>query len=393
MKKRIVLFIFIVTSVFNISASDKAEVWSRLYKRSFLPELKYAIMLNIVELNDRAMIPLLEEILSNDIIANLNNKRSVTEERDFIELTKLVVSELGELKAKSSSSLVYTIAEETSDPLLKAEAVIALGNMRANNYIDEISLILRNINLRPVKGLSAELEAESKIAYGSIAALDRFRNIQGYSSVFFASVGWYDQRVRFFADKVLKTIVENPVEALIPIITDGSFSDKDKAISEVQLCNAPEADKAKAAREALKQGFGNIPESIQEGMILTTIRKKAVRILISTRSKDPLDVSYLSEAIRDGADLEEKLYAIKALGLNGSDEAIEGLVSRLSYFNERSMNGLDISYAEQDLIKAIVITLGDTKNNKASAVLTEVQYSNFSTGIVRAAKESLKKLN
>lgn len=392
MRKYLILSVLLITVIFQGFAGDRSEVWSRMYKRSVLPKLKYSLMLNIVELNDRGMIPLLEEILAEDLIANLDNKRGVTEEQDFIELTKLVVRELGELKSKNSGSLVYTIAKETTDPLLRADAIIALGNMRADAYIDDIAFMLRNINMRPVKGKSAELEAESKVAYGCITALDRFRNIEGYSSVFFASVGWYDQRVKFFADKVLKTIVENPIEALIPIISDGSFKDKEKAIYEVAACNAPAEDKARAAREAMKQGFDNVADTIQEGMILTSIRKSAIKVLYGSKSSDVEDVYYLSQSVNNGSDLEEKIYGIRTLGQNSSPEAVEALVSHLEFYNDRSVNGLDISYADQDVIKEIIVTLGNTGNSTVSGVLTEVQFSGYSNGVVKIAKEALGKI-
>lgn len=391
MRRIINLTLLLIISL-GLYAGDRSEVWARMYRRSFSQELKYSVMLNIVELNDRDMIPLLEEILANDIIANLDNKRGVTDEKKFIDLTKLVIKELGELKAKSSAPLVYNIAIETEDPLLKADAIIALGNMRADNYVNDIAFILRNINMRPVKGKSAELEAESKVAYGCVAALDRFRSIEGYPSVFFASVGWYDQRVRFFADKVLKTIVENPIDALIPIIKDGTYTEKLKAINEVAACSAPAVDKSTAAREALGQGFVHVPETIQQGMTLTTIRKNSIKVLYSSKSSHEDDVYLLSQSVRSGSDLEEKVYGIRTLGLNGTDVAIDALANILSDFNERSINGLDISYAEQDVIREIIKTLGDSGNPLASGVLTEVQFSGHDNGIVRVAKEALSKL-
>ncbi len=393
MKKYLILSVLVLTVTFQGFSGDRSEVWSRMYKRSFSPQLKYSVMLNIVELNDRGMIPLLEQILAEDIISNLANTRSITEERDFIELTKLIIRELGELKSKDSGSLVFTIIKEIDDPLLRAECIIALGNMRADAYLNDIVLQLRNINMRPVKGQSAELEAESIVAYASVIALDRFRNIEGYSPVFFASVGWYDQRVKFLADKVLKTIVENPIEALIPIISDGTFKEKEKAVFEVAACNAPAVDKARAARDAMKQGFDNVADSIQEGMVLTSIRKSAIKILYSSKSTDSEDVYYLSQSVKIGTDLEEKIYAIRTLGLNGSTEAIDALVSNLTFFNERSVNGLDISYADQDVIKEMIVTLGNTGNEKASAVLTEVQFSGYSKTIIKIAEEALGNIN
>ncbi|MBN2617328.1 MAG: hypothetical protein JXR64_03325 [Spirochaetales bacterium] len=393
MRKKIILSVFFTLMFVNVFAGDRSEVWSRMYRRSTTPELKFSIMMNIVELNDRGMIPLLEEILTEDIIANLNNKRGVTAEQNFIELTKLVVRELGELKSKNSAPLIYTIVKETNDPLLKADAIIALGNIRATEYVDDISFILRNINMRPVKGKSAELEAEAKVSYGAIAALDRFRDIKGYNSVFFASIGWYDQRVRFFADKVLKTIVENPIEALIPIIVDGSFTEKEKAIYEVANCKAPANDKVTAAREALRQGFDNVPNTIQEGMTLTKLRKAAIKVMYASKSSNIDDVYYLSQSVRNGADLEEKIYAIRTLGINGSDDAISALGVILSDFNEKKMSGLDISYTDEDIIREIIITLGNSGNPIASPAITEVQFSGHSSGIIKVAKEALNKLN
>lgn len=392
MRKYLIFSVFVLTITFQGFSGDKAEVWSRLYSRSFTPELKYSVMLNIVELNDRGLIPLLEKVLAEDINAKFDDNRSITEEQDFVKFTKLVVKELGELKSKSSAPLVYEVLLNASDSLLKAEAIIALGNMRADNYVDDIALVLRNINLRPVKGKSAELEEEAKIAYGSIVALDKFKSIDGYSSVFFASIGWYDKRVKDFADKVLKTMVENPINALIPIISNGTFSEKDKAMDEVTACNAPATDKALAAREAIKQGLDNVADTIQDGMILTSLRKKGIKTLYASKSKDIEDVYYLTQSVKNGTDLEEKIYAIRTLGFNKSDEAVESLIKLLSDFNERSISGIDITYAEQNIIKELITTLGATGNNNANGVLTEVQFSGYSAGIIRSAKDALSKL-
>lgn len=392
MKKYLIISVLILTVSFQGFSGDSSEVWSRMYKRSVQAELKYSVMLSIVELNDRAMVPLLEEILTDDIIANLSNKRTITENKDFNSLTTLIVRELGELKAKDSASLVYTIVKEADDPLLVAEAIIALGNMRAKAYLDDIAFILRNNNMITVQGQSSELEAKAKVSYSCIIALDRFRNIEGYSPVFFASIGWYDQRVRYYADKVLKTIVENPIEALIPIIIDGSFKEKEKAIIEVAECNATDEDKSSAAREAMKQGLENVAKTIQEGMVLTSVRKNAIKVLYTAKSSNSEDVPYLIESVKIGTDLEEKIYAIRTLGINKSEDAIDALISRLEHFNERSSNGFDISYSEESVIKELVSTLGSTGNESARGVLTEVKFAGYSVGIRRAGVAALEEL-
>jgi len=128
--KRLFLFTIILLST-QLFAGDRSEVWSRMYKRSVSQELKLSVMLNIVELNDRGMIPLLEEILN-------------------------------------SAALVYNIVKETKDPLLKADAIMALGNMRADDYINDIAFILKSLNMRPTQGAKSDIDAEAKVAYGSL---------------------------------------------------------------------------------------------------------------------------------------------------------------------------------------------------------------------------------
>lgn len=390
--KNLFLTILLISSSL-IYGGDRSEVWSRMYKRAFTPQLKYSVMLNIVELNDRGLIPLLEQILAEDIVANIDNKRTINEEKEFIDLTKLVVKELGELKAKGSASLVYQIYENIEDPLLKADCLIALGEMRATDYVTEIAYILHTKNLRPVEGTGTNTEFESKVAYGAISALDRFRNIEGYSPVFFASIGWYQDRVKLFADKVLVTIVENPIDALIPILVEGDFKSKEKAMIEVDKCKAPVADKIKASREALKQGHDNVAQTIQDGLVLTSIRKKAIESLYKNNSSSPEDVYYLNMSLENGVDLVEKIYAIRTLSLNNSEDAIDALIKALQNFNDRNISGVGISYSDEDLVREIIDALGDSGNPQAQAVLTEVEFSNYPNAIIRKAKEALKKLN
>lgn len=385
----LLLSVLVASSAFS---NDQAEVWTRMYRRAFTPDLKYSVMLSISELNDRAMIPLLEEILSEDIIAGFNNKKSITEQKQVNKITKLVVKELGELKATTSAPLVYDIVKLTDDPLLKADAIVALGNMRADKYLDDIAFILKNKNMRPLEG-SSDAEAEAKVAYSCVAALDRFKAIEGYSPVFFASVGWYDQRVRFFADKVLKTIVENPVESLIPIIINGSTKDKEKALKEVATCKAPREDKNRAAREALNQGFVNLPENLNDGLTLTAIRKDAIKVLYANKSKDVEDVHLLAQSVTKGYDFEEKVYGIRTLAVNNTDEAIEALSKVLGDFNQRNVDGIGITYEEEDIVREIIDALGTSGKQSALAVLTEVQFSGYTNAIIRKAKEAISELN
>ena len=120
--------------------------------------------------------------------------------------------------------------------------------------------------------------------------------------------------------------------------------------------------------------------------ILTMVLAMGIGAAASAQSNDQIQN-------KKGADLEEKIYAIKTLGINGSDEAISALVAILTSYNDRSVSGLDITYADEDVIREIINTLGDSGHENANGILTEVQFSGYSNGIIRKAKEALKKLN
>lgn len=393
--KTILLCLLFFSIPLSLFSDDTTDMWIKMYERTENPKLKYSVMLNIAALDDRATIPLLEKILVEDIAANLANKRSVSEEKNYIELSKLVIKKLGDFKAVDTAEYIYQVFLNNPDPLLKAECLMALGNMRATEYVDEVSAILDSRNRRPLSGAysSFETQSESKIAYAAISALDKFGHVDGYSPVFFASIGWYDQRVRNYADKVLLTIIENPIDALIPIIKNGDLESKEKAITEVGECSAPREDKIVAAREALKQGHVNDVDTITGRTILTSIRKKAIYTTWLNRSNKAEDIPYLRDSLENWADLEEAIYSMKALSVNSSEGALDVIISVLHNFNDRYVSGIRINYLEEDVIRSLIETLGEVGDIRAKIVLTEVLYSGYPGGITRKAKEALKKLN
>lgn len=391
---RVVFIVILLLSVTNIYAVDRSEVWSILYRRSETMEQKYSIMLRISELNDPGLVDLLDDILIKDIVANLNNSKNTNTEKAYVELSKLVVRNLGKYKAKESASYVYQVYLGHKDALLKSEAIMALGNMHATEYIDDIAYILHLKNNRPRKGAysSNDLDHENRVAFAAISALDRFKDAKGYESVFIASQGWYHDRVTNYANKVLLTITEDPTDSLISIINKDDFINKEKAIKEVLRCNAPSNRKNTAALVSLEEGHKHVPGNVREGVVLTSIRKYSIYTLWDNKSSNSSDVPFLVRSLTYGSDLEEKILAIKALGVNKSDDAIESLISKLESFNYKNILGMDISYLDEDVIRELILTLGNTKDKRAEIVLYEVLYSDYTDGIQRVAEKALEQL-
>ena len=178
----IALFCSLTTAVADVNT----EVWSRLYNRVDSMQQKYVIMQSVVENHHREIIPVLQNALQ-ELNLEAETVKGTTQKSIQASLMKLIMKELGNLKAVESAEDVYTTLNDAEDVFLKGEAILALGNMRAIEYTDEIGLILRNINFLP----SSDARRDEITAYACVLALGRLRQVEGYRPVFFASIGWY----------------------------------------------------------------------------------------------------------------------------------------------------------------------------------------------------------
>ncbi len=223
MKTRIknhILFIllFLLITVSLSFAGEAADVWSRLYNRAKTYEQRYEIMLNIAELEDHDLPPFLSAAL-NDLIVTWRNPVNSSQLTLHNQLIELIVEQLGSLKIRDSADHLFTVVKDAEDPFLKRAALIALGKVSGTAYADEIAMLLRNLNFKPGKAS----QAEEVVAYGCIAALERFKEPIGYEPVFFASIGWYTDRIKSKAVRSLEVILADPSEILGNIVKNNSI--------------------------------------------------------------------------------------------------------------------------------------------------------------------------
>ena len=146
--KKILLIIslgFVVAA--TATAGQEGESWARLYRR--IPDLKqkYSIMQNITVLDDRSLEPFLLNSLNDLVYGELSQYRTNKSTfNDWELLTRSIIMELGDIKAQSAASTIWDVVKTTEVPLLKAESLIALGNIRAMDYAPDIAMMLRNLN-------------------------------------------------------------------------------------------------------------------------------------------------------------------------------------------------------------------------------------------------------
>jgi hypothetical protein len=284
--------------------------------------------------------------------------------------------------------------ETFSDPLVKSEAVIALGKAGAVDYLPHVVQLLTDINNR----VPPEREVQNRnarIAYGAIVSLENYGDISGYLPVFFASVGWYDSRVKAQAASSLSAITDNPTEPLLNVLTSSaySYSVKYLALQVSETSHAPQASEAQIAATALGEGWKAATTDIHLRNELAQMRKLSLDMLRRYGPGDDNSVyNNLARCYRQGMDFNEKLDAVNALSSIGTNQAAFLLNSFIIAIHQRRQSNA-LNREDDQMIRALIAALGATKRSVGQQSLTMVQQSPAWTDPIRnLAADALKEL-
>jgi hypothetical protein len=389
-KKLVLIFCISILFIASIAADQEGESWARLYQRMPGIEQKYMIMQNIVPLNDTSLEPFLVSSLEELVYGELSQYRLARSTYDDWEsLTRIIIGELGDIKARTAALVIWDVVINAEVPLLKAEGLIALGSIRAVEYAPEIAIILRDLNFNS-RGDRNAAEIE---AYGAVSALDKMKSDDGFESLFYASIGWYPDRISVYAEEALMSFSNDPAPKLVEIMVDApDYTDKRKALEFALKSSSPLVGKTLAAAAALNEGLKYAEDDYLRISELANLRIDAISALITLNAATPETPDLLDKAIEEG-ELDEKLIAIQALGGDGGDIASDILARRLSEFNERQTSGLAVNQEERILVKQLIYALGESGNVIGIQPLKEMSLVGYTPAVLRLADEALVKIN
>lgn len=376
MKKALFIFL-LISSASLMFADEKSAVWERIYRMAVNDEMRYSVLLNIRELKDRQFGNLLFEALT-DVVGRRIELGDTNEVDAKVRLATAIVQELGDLKDVAAADQVFQVYKEVQNfPLLKSEAAMALGKMRALDYAPNLSRDLADINLQPNRDRAG---AQEIVAFGLVQALATMKDARGYEPVFFASIGWYgpQRKVKETARAMLKTMVDDPSESLFKIATDQPLPvNKLRALEAVEESKAPAAGKAKVALAALEAGVRVIPQNIVEGTQWADLRKKSLTILTQSGDKSAEAVVLYRQQYKTAAlarDTSEILQLLQALGANGSPEALSFLIEMMQGFNVRAITPGLLTDFDIQQVRTILQGFRAAGDSAARPVLLEAQF-------------------
>lgn len=384
--------VMVLYSTVGLIANETVDVWSQMYREAASDSQRRMVMIKIMELKNKDFAPLLQTAL--DDLYNRRIEAGTTTERSAkIDLCRMLVRELGNLKASDASLRIYAIYNEINDPLLRYECAIALGNLRANDYAFKLIRDLADLNLAPDLKNPRPKEIQ---AFGLVQGLDSLRSPLSYEVLFLASTGWYsnNSKVKDLARAALTKITDDPSENLGPIILHNeSIKIKLEALDAESNSKASSTNKAAVARVALRAGLDFAAKNSNENADLSRLRKQALSLLTSTSDHDKASVPLLAEIIaRDAnndATYDETLQSLAVAGYNASDEAAKLLNDRLEYYNERQRNEV-ISPRDKILVREVIAAMKRAKNPLNKTVLFKTaNLEIYDSAILREARDAL----
>jgi hypothetical protein len=385
----IVLFALCAAGLFAVN--ENVAVWEQIYRKADNYDQRISIMLKIMDFKDREFASLLSEAL-DDIVVHKIDSGTAKERYSKIQLARLIVQELGNLKSSEYAESVFGAYNDTDNPDLKSDAAIALGQMRATDYAERFAADLQSINLKPDP---AEFRGQEIVALGLVKSLDSMRSIKGYEPVFLASLGWYSSvsKVKETARAALVTMVDDPTESVLTIVVNNSSIDiKTAALASVLSSKASDEKKASVATTALDIAINRATNDVASRTAVSKLRVTALDALAGLQDHTAANVNLYAALIKmdkkNDATLEETLKSYVALGVNGSDEAAKYLSAKLSEYNELERSKAN-TVRDKSLIRQIVVSMKTSKNPVVKNSLNEGLYIDYDNSILRLMRDAV----
>jgi HEAT repeat protein len=395
MKKSFIAFAIIAALCVQVyAANEDVAVWEKIYNDVNNDEQRVSVMIRIMEFKNRDFTPILVNALDR-VVSSPITSGSNTDKYNRNTLTRLLVQELGNLKSSEAMELIFRVYDENPEAVIKEEAAIALGKIRATRYAERLALDLSSINLGPKPSISRNQEI---IALGLVQSLASMRAPIGYEPVFLAANGWYSSfsRVKETAASVLPAMVDDPGESIMNIITNNPSLDiKNSALAAMLASKAANDHKIEIAAAALKIAIERTANDVPTRTALARLRADSMVALTALKDTSPdrvpMYVAIIGLDKRDDASLDATLKAYVALGVNGSDDAAKFLNSRLMEFNEREKSKAN-SVRDKSLIRQIIASMVLTKNPIVKSSLTQAQFIDYDNNIANLVKDALSKI-
>jgi hypothetical protein len=390
MKKFIIICILMMgAAVWSFAASEDVDVYVYLYNTALTNSGQLDILQNMSEARLSGAGDFYATALKK-LLTEYKNIKDVTEMNAANDQAILLASLLGAEKYAKAADDLWRLQSGFTAPLVKAEALMALGKIRATAYLPQVIRVLESLNTSPTPD---RLNGE-RIAFGAIIALEKYQDPSGYLPVFFASIGWYSKRITDQAKNSLPLIAKDPIPYMVEVIKGAGYDYPTKlaALKTIEAAKLDSKDKAAVAVTAFSEGWRGSSTDVQLKLTLAEIRKLSMNMLNRYKTTDEAVYPLLEKSYSNGNDKQEVLDAITTLASLGTEDAAQLLSKFLMVLNEKRRND-NIKQEEEVLVRAIIPAIGQAGRVSSTQSLIQVGASGWPPAVKKLADDARKKLH
>lgn len=388
MKRCMVIVLLLAAASIGFADSEELDIYTYLYDGAITVTDQLGILQSVAELGISGAGDFYARALTR-LIREYPTIRDSLERESADNAVILLAECLGNEKYTASAGELWRSVEAFSNPLVKAEALMALGKMRATAYLPQVIQTLSDLNTRP----AADRLAGERIAFGAIIALEKYQDVSGYLPVFFASTGWYSDRIKQQAGASLSVILADPSEPLSTVIRGSGYPYAAKllALRTIEASNVSNESKAATALTAFTEGWRASTNDVRLRMDLASMRKEAIGMLRRYGTSDAAVYPLLERSYKEGVDTEERLGAVAVLSSLGTEDAARLLSSFLMIINGKLQSGT-LTQVDEQMVRSIIPALGATGQAIARPALRSVQALDWTNAVKNLATEALRNI-
>jgi HEAT repeat protein len=318
------------------------------------------------------------------LLWQIPDTRTLKEKTALEECLLIIMEQIGNQQYAAAAPDIWRVVERFSNPIVRSEALIALGAIGATDYLPLIIRFLDQNTLYPIQ----PRDDGEQLAYGAVIALGSLGDPSAYMPVFAVANGWYSRWIKEeVAAKILPQLAEDPAEELIKGISNTFYplQTRYQALIALEASSASAEAKSRGAQAALREGWTHSPLMSQEVVLL---RKRAITMLGTYGVADDQAYTLLRRSYTQSYDFEEQFVVINTLSQLGTDKAVALLVSFTSDINEQHRYGT-LRDTDERLIRYLITALGKTDSEAGKDVLREISLVDWTSNIRELARQSI----
>ena len=378
----------IAVVTFGFAGTEEVDMYRVLYNAMQTNAAQLDILQHIAEAKLTGAGEFYAQAL-RDLVSKYGSIRNVTERNAADEQAIILSALLGAEKYTQAAPDLWLVVNGFSAPLVKAEALMALGKIRAVNYLPQVIRVLESVNASPT---TDRLTGE-RVAFGAIIALEKYQDPQGYLPVFFAATGWYSNRIKDQASKSLPFIAKDPTPYMTEVVRGSGYNYPTKYVALQTIEAAPGLDnsnKVSVAVAALAEGWRATTSDLQLRNTLANMRLLSIRMINKYKTADESIYPLLERSFTQGA-MDEKLAAVAALAAQGTDESARRLSKFLMDLNARRQSG-NIRQEDEQMVRALIPALGQTGRPIGRPALNAVVSLDWTPAVKTLAQNALRQI-